>query len=189
VTHPGKVEGEKRQGPGPEGLARATIVCPGPGERNHTAMMRLMYTAFVFGITGVLSGLYCRELTKSNDFADRSASQLPLVHTHLLVLGFVFLLIVLAMERLFAISAAAPRAFTWFFWLWTIGVAVTGGMMLVKGTLVVLGADASSAAFAGIACMGHISLSVAVIMLFMSLRVALKTADTAGSGAPALAGH
>jgi hypothetical protein len=152
-------------------------------------MMRLMYTAFVFGITGVLSGLYYRELTKVNDFADRSASQLPLVHTHLLILGFAFLLIVLALERLFAISAAAPRAFTWFYWLWTIGVAVTGGMMLVKGTLVVLGKDASSAAFAGIAGLGHVSLSVAVMLLFVALRAALKKVDTASSDARALAGH
>lgn len=152
-------------------------------------MMRLLYTAFAFGTTGVLSGLYYRELTKANDFMDRSASQLPLVHTHLLVLGFVFLLIVLALEKLFAISAAAPRAFTWFYWLWTVGVAVTGGMMLVKGTLVVLGTDASSAAFAGIAGLGHISLAVAVVVLFVSLRAALKKAEAVGPVAPALAGH
>ena len=152
-------------------------------------MMRLMYTAFAFGITGVLSGLYYRELTKANDFMDRSASQLPLVHTHLLVLGFVFLLVVLALEKLFGISAAAPRAFTWFYWLWTVGVAVTGGMMLVKGTLVVLGTDASSAAFAGIAGLGHMSLTAAVVLLFVSLRAALKKVDTVGPVAPALAGR
>lgn len=152
-------------------------------------MMRLMYTAFAFGITGVLSGLYYRELTKFNDFSDRSASQLPLVHTHLLVLGFVFLLIVLALEKLFAVSTAAPRAFAWFYWTWTTGVAVTGGMMLVKGTLVVLGADAGSAAFAGIAGLGHISLSVAVVALFVALRAALRTADSAVRSAQALAGR
>ncbi|MBV1779468.1 DUF2871 domain-containing protein [Paeniglutamicibacter sp. ABSL32-1] len=166
-----------------------TIIFPGTSERNHTAMMRLMYTAFVFGITGVLSGLYYRELTKINDLADRSASQLPLVHTHLLVLGFVFLLIVLALERLFAISAAAPRAFACFYWLWTVGVAVTGSMMLIKGTLVVVGKDASSAAFAGIAGLGHISLTAAVIVLFVALRAALKTAESSGASAPALAGR
>lgn len=170
-----------------EGPAKIAVTCSGTAERNHNAMMRLMYTAFAFGVTGVLSGLYYRELTKANDFIDRSASQLPLVHTHLLVLGFVFLLIVLALEKLFAISSAAPRAFSWFYWLWTLGVAVTGGMMLVKGTLVVLGNDASSAAFAGIAGMGHISLTAAVIVLFVALRAALKKVDAAGTSAPALA--
>lgn len=137
-------------------------------------MMRILYTAFAFGITGVLSGLYYRELTKAHDFFDRSASQLPLVHTHLLVLGFVFLLIVLALEKIFNISASAPRAFAWFYWTWTLGIAITGGMMLVMGTMTVLGADASSAALAGIAGLGHISLTVAVVMLFVSMRSAVK---------------
>lgn len=178
-----------RRAPKPEGRAGTTIDCPGTTERDNTAMMRLMYTAFAFGTTGVLSGLYYRELTKLNDFGDRSASQLPLVHTHLLVLGFVFLLIVLTLEKLFAISAAAPRAFTWFYWLWALGVAVTGGMMLVKGTLVVLGADASSAALAGVAGLGHMSLTAAVIALFVALRAALKKVENAGAAASALAGR
>lgn len=142
-------------------------------------MKRIFYTAFAFGITGVLSGLYYRELTKAHDFFDRSASQLPLVHTHLLVLGFVFMLIVLALEKLFNISAHAPRAFSWFYWTWTLGVAVTGGMMLVMGTMTVLGADASSAALAGIAGLGHISLTVAVVMLFVSMQKALKKNEAA----------
>ena len=68
----------------------------------------MLYTAFAFGITGVLSGLYYRELTKSHDFVDRSASQLPLVHTHLLILGFIFLLIIMALEKIFSISSIAP---------------------------------------------------------------------------------
>ncbi len=117
-------------------------------------MMRLLYSAFAFGVTGVRSGLYYRELTKAHAFTDRSASQLPLVHTHLLVLGFIFLLMVLALEQVFALSQAEPRAFTWFYWLWTPGVAVTGGMMLFKGRLVVVGNHAGSAALAGIAHLG-----------------------------------
>lgn len=137
-------------------------------------MMRILYTAFAFGITGVLSGLYYRELTKANDFFDRSASQLPLVHTHFLVLGFVFLLIVIALENIFNISASAPRAFAWFYWTWTLGVLITGGMMLVMGTMTVLGADTSSAALAGIAGMGHILLTVAIVLLFVSMRTAVK---------------
>ena len=141
-----------------------------------TKMMRLLYTAFAFGITGVLSGLYYRELTKAHDFHDRSASQLPLVHTHLLVLGFIFLLVVMALEKILGISAAAPRAFAWFYWFWTVGVAITGGMMLVTGTMVVLGSDGSSAALAGISGLGHIALTVALVLLFVALRAAVKKA-------------
>ena len=61
--------------------------------------------------------------------------------------------------------------------------------MLVKGTLVVLGADASSAALAGVAGLGHMSLTAAVIALFVALRAALKKVETAGAAASALAGR
>src|SRR5699024_12661067 len=40
-----------------------------------------IYTSFVFAFLGVASGLYYRELTKAYDLFDRSATQLPLVHT------------------------------------------------------------------------------------------------------------
>lgn len=142
-------------------------------------MLRLLYTSFTFAIVGVFSGLFYRELTKAHDFTDRSATQLPLVHTHFLVLGFMVLLIVMVLERVFHLSEAAPKLNTWFYWTWTIGVLVTGGMMLVKGTLTVLGADASSPALSGIAGLGHILLTAGIVLLFLALRQAVVV------GAPA----
>ncbi|HEY4576385.1 MAG TPA: DUF2871 family protein, partial [Yaniella sp.] len=59
-------------------------------------MHRLLYTSFVFALIGVFSGVYYREFTKAFEMFDRSATQLPLVHTHFLVLGFIVLLIVSA---------------------------------------------------------------------------------------------
>lgn len=138
-------------------------------------MLRLFYTSFIFGIAGILSGLYYRELTKAHGFEDRSASQLGLVHSHFLVLGFVILLLVLVLDKLFSLSTAAPRLSGWFFWTWTLGVAITGVMMLVKGTLVVVGADADSAALAGIAGLGHIALTAGFVLLFLTVRRALLT--------------
>lgn len=139
-------------------------------------MLRLLYTSFTFAVVGVFSGLFYRELTKAHDFTDRSATQLPLVHTHFLVLGFMVLLIVMVLERVFHLSAAAPKLNTWFYWIWTIGVLVTGGMMLVKGTLAVLGSDASSPALAGIAGMGHMLLTAGIVLLFLALRKAVVAA-------------
>lgn len=136
-------------------------------------MLRLLYTSFTFAIVGVFSGLFYRELTKANDFTDRSATQLPLVHTHFLVLGFMVLLIVMILERVLHLSAAAPKLSTWFYWIWTVGVLVTGGMMLVKGSMTVLGADASSPALAGIAGMGHMLLTAGIILLFLAIRKAV----------------
>ncbi|WP_372699053.1 DUF2871 domain-containing protein [Arthrobacter sp. JSM 101049] len=149
-------------------------------------MLRLLYTSFTFAIVGVFSGLFYRELTKANDFTDRSASQLPLVHTHFLVLGFMVLLLVMVLERVLHLGAAAPKLSGWFYWVWTVGVALTGGMMLVKGSLTVLGADASSAALAGIAGLGHILLTAGIVLLFLALRKAV-VAGTAVQPAPAAA--
>ena len=137
-------------------------------------MKKLFHASFAYAIAGVLSGLYYREFTKVNNFTGES--QLGLVHTHWLVLGFIVLLVVLMLEKVFAISAAAPRLSAWFFWIWNAGVAVTGGMMLVKGTLVVSGADAGSKALAGIAGTGHMLLTAGLVLHFLALRKALAAA-------------
>lgn len=136
-------------------------------------MLRLLYTSFTFAIVGVFSGLFYRELTKAHDITDRSATQLPLVHTHFLVLGFMVLLIVMVLERVFHLSGSAPKLSAWFYWIWTIGVTVTGGMMLVKGSMAVLGADASSPAVAGIAGLGHMLLTAGIVLLFLAIRKAV----------------
>jgi len=149
-------------------------------------VLRLLYTSFAFAVVGVLSGLFYRELTKAHDFTDRSGSQLPLVHTHFLVLGFLVLLLVLVLERVLRVGEAAPRLSGWFYWTWTAGVTLTGGMMLVKGSLTVLGADASSPALAGIAGLGHMLLTAGVVLLFLALRRAV-VAGTSVQAAPAAA--
>lgn len=141
-------------------------------------MHRLLSTSFVFAFIGVFSGLYYREFTKAFEMFDRSATQLPLVHTHFLVLGFIVLLIVSAFEQLFDLRHHAPKLFGWFYWLWTIGVVITGGMMLVKGTIAIQGLDDSSPALAGIAGLGHMTLTAGLIVLFLLLRKGLTANST-----------
>lgn len=62
-------------------------------------------------ILGLVSGLYYRELTKLNAFT--GDSQLGLVHGHLLALGVLFFLIVLALEKAFTLppmpNSDSPR--------------------------------------------------------------------------------
>ena len=60
-------------------------------------MKRLLNAAFIYMLVGVASGLFYREFTKMNDFAEGQFTQLGLAHTHLLTLGFIVLLIVLAL--------------------------------------------------------------------------------------------
>ncbi|WP_052390073.1 DUF2871 domain-containing protein [Streptomyces sp. NRRL B-24484] len=136
-------------------------------------MRRILNTAHIYMILGVVGGLYYRELTKAEDFT--GDSQLGVVHTHLLALGMLFFLIVLVLEKQFGLTGS--RLFPWFYWIYNAGLALTVGMMTVHGTLTVLGRG-SGAAIAGIAGLGHILLTAGLVLLFVCLGKRLP----AGSG-------
>ncbi len=141
-------------------------------------MRRLFYASFVYLLAGVLSGLFYREFTKLNDFPEGTFTQLGLAHTHLLTLGFIVLLIVLALDKLFGLSGG--RLFGWFFWLYNAGVVLTSAMLIWHGSLTVLGQDAGKAV-AGIAGTGHILLTAGMILLLVTLGRAIGR-DRATSG-------
>ena len=134
-------------------------------------MRRLFYASFAYMIIGVLSGLFYREFTKLNDFPEGQFTQLGLAHTHLLTLGFIVLLIVLAIEKVFTISRS-PKLFAWFFWLYNAGVILTSAMLIWHGSLTVLGQE-SNAMIAGIAGLGHIAITAGMIVFFVALRRAV----------------
>jgi acyl-CoA synthetase (AMP-forming)/AMP-acid ligase II len=149
-------------------------------------MKRLVNAAFAYMLAGVASGLFYREFTKANDFTDATFTQLSVVHTHLLILGFVMLLIVLVLEKVFTISRS-PRLFSWFLWLYNAGVILTAGMMVWHGILTVLGKE-SNGMIAGIAGLGHILVTAGLIVFFLALRRAVAPGRTdQGESAPAAA--
>ncbi|MFF3356399.1 DUF2871 domain-containing protein [Streptomyces sp. NPDC002917] len=123
-----------------------------------------LHAAHVYMILGVVSGLYYRELTKHNGF-DREA-QLSVVHTHLLALGMLAFLIVLALDKLFTLSGS--RHFTYFFAFYNAGIAITVGSMVFRGTQTVLGHPVPEAV-SWIAGLGHTVLTVGLILLFTLL--------------------
>lgn len=133
-------------------------------------MKKIFNAAFAYMIIGVLSGLFYREFTKANDFTEGGFTQLSVVHTHLLTLGFIVLLIVLVLDKVFGLSGT--KMFSWFFWTYNAGIILTAGMMVWHGMLTVLGQE-SSAMIAGIAGLGHIALSVGMVLLFLTLRKAI----------------
>ncbi|WP_308468174.1 DUF2871 domain-containing protein [Rathayibacter soli] len=153
-------------------------------------MKKLFYAAFAYMVLGVLSGLFYREFTKANHFSENAFTQLAVVHTHLLVLGFIVLLIVLLLEKVFTLSKSP--LFSWFFWVYNAGLLVTAGMMVVHGSLTVLGQDSGSgmSAIAGIAGMGHILLSIALVLLFLALgsRIMAETKKPVAAGSDGAAG-
>ncbi|NUT20977.1 MAG: DUF2871 domain-containing protein [Hamadaea sp.] len=128
-------------------------------------MRKLYVAAYVYMILGLIMGLAYREITKIKDF--HGDTQLGLVHTHLLALGMLFFLIVLALEKLFGLTENR-RLFATFFWVYNAGMAVTIGAMTVHGTLTVYGKE-SNEAIAGIAGLGHIALTVGLVLMFINL--------------------
>lgn len=127
-------------------------------------MRKSYYAAHLYMILGVVSGLFYREFTKAHHFD--GDTQLALTHTHLLSLGMLGFLIVLALDKQFGLSGTT--LFTWFFWFYNAGIAVTVGMMFVHGTETVLGDDVPTAV-PWIAGVGHTLLTVGLILLFVLL--------------------
>ena len=131
-------------------------------------MKKLYYATLLYTILGLAGGLFYRTLTHANDFT--GDTQLAVVHTHFLVLGMVVFLIVILFEKAFALSQHG--LFNWFFWTYNVGLIWTAGFMTFNGTNTVLG-NPTSDALAGISGMGHILLTIALILFFVCLRPAL----------------
>lgn len=62
-------------------------------------MKRLMNASIVYGILGLIGGVFYREFTKLNGFTSFTTSSV--VHTHYLMLGMVFFLMLVLLEITF----------------------------------------------------------------------------------------
>lgn len=136
-------------------------------------MRRLYVAAHVYMILGLVSGLAYREITKAQHYT--GDTQLSVLHTHLLALGMLFFLILLALEKLFTLSAG--KLFTAFFWTYNVGVALTVGMMAVEGTMTVYGHPAGEG-LAMVAGLGHILLTIGLIFFFIDLGKRITAGET-----------
>ncbi|WP_110241268.1 DUF2871 family protein [Nocardioides gilvus] len=144
-------------------------------------MLTLLYrSAAIWTALGLASGLYYREFTKANGVS--GGTQLAVTHTHALALGTLTLLVLLALTAALDI---ADRRFRWGVIVWQIGLGLTFGAMLVKGSLQVLERNAAdSPALAGIAGLGHITLTGAFILLFLGLGAAVSERNRAVEDRP-----
>ena len=60
-------------------------------------MKRLFNLSFFYLILGLALGIFFREFTKLNDFT--GITTLSATHTHALVLGFIFFLVIVILEK------------------------------------------------------------------------------------------
>jgi len=136
-------------------------------------MRRLYFAALAYMILGLASGLFYREFTKDHDFT--GSSQLSVMHTHLLALGMLVFLVLLALESQLEFMRF-PQA-VGFYWTYHAGLLLTVTMMAVHGVRTVLDKPESTE-LDGISGLGHVLLTVALALLFIALFKALPRKST-----------
>lgn len=143
-------------------------------------MKRLYLAAVFYTVLGLVAGLGYREITKIKHFT--GTTQLAVTHTHLLALGTLFMLIVLVLEKQFALSES--KVFGWFFWTYNAGVVWTVVFMTVHGVMTVLGHEVGEAV-SGLAGLGHILLTAGFGLFFVCLYRPVTAAQSSSSRASA----
>ncbi len=132
-------------------------------------MKKLWNTAFIYALLAMAGGVFYREFTKWNGFSGRTA--LSFVHTHLFILGMLFFLLCLLLEKQFRITGQSR--FRYFYAFYNAGVLLTAVMLAVRGVCQVLAVPLSKgmdAAVSGIAGLGHILLGTGIILFFLTLK-------------------
>ena len=131
-------------------------------------MKKCVNLTLVYAIFAMAGGVFYREFTKFNDFTGRTA--LGVVHTHYFMLGMVFFLLLLLLEKNFSFTAAKTgRVLA----VYQIGLNLTAVMFVIRGVVQVLGMELSSgmdAAISGMAGIGHILLGVSLILLLVQIK-------------------
>ena len=138
-------------------------------------MKKLLNTAFTYTVIALVAGVAYREYTKMIEVAGET--NLSLLHTHLFTLGMLFLLLMLSLEVTLKVSQ--QKFFNGFFVTYNIGLILTTIMMAFRGFLQTQGGEISKAmdaSVSGISGVGHILLSVGLVLFFISLKraVAIK---------------
>ncbi len=131
-------------------------------------MKRCMNASLLYAILAMVGGVFYREFTKFNGFTARTT--LGVVHTHYFLLGMVFFLLLLLLEKNFSFTGAkTKRVLT----AYQVGLNLTAVMFVVRGVPQVLETELSTgmnAAISGIAGIGHILLGISMVMLLLQVR-------------------
>ena len=131
-------------------------------------MKRYINTALLYAILAMVGGVFYREFTKLNGFTAKTT--LAVVHTHYLLLGMVFFLLLLVLEK--NISFTSPKTGR-VLAVYHAGLNLTAVMLAVRGVVQVSGIALStgmSAAISGVAGIGHILLGIGLVLLLLEIR-------------------
>ncbi len=131
-------------------------------------MKRYINVALLYAIFAMVGGVFYREFTKLNGFTGKTT--LAVVHTHYFLLGMVFFLLLLLLEKNFPFTGAKTGRILV---VYHIGLNLTAVMFVVRGvTQVMVPALSSgmSSAISGMAGIGHILLGISMVSLLIQIR-------------------
>ena len=133
-----------------------------------TIMKRYMNTALLYAILAMVGGVFYREFTKFNGFTAKTT--LSVVHTHYFLLGMVFFLLLLLLEKSFSFTGPKTgRVLA----VYHVGLNLTAVMLVVRGVVQVLGVTLSAgmnASISGMAGIGHVLLGVSLVLVLLQLK-------------------
>ena len=128
-------------------------------------MKKYYLSSIVYALLALVGGVFYREFTKGFSFTGQTT--LSVVHVHYFVLGTIFFLVMLLLEKSFSFT---NKKINIAFILYHVGLNLTCIMFLVRGILQVtnqsltIGIDAMVSGFAGI---GHIILGVSLVLVLV----------------------
>ena len=131
-------------------------------------MKRYINVALLYAIFAMVGGVFYREFTKLNGFTGKTT--LAVVHTHYFLLGMVFFLLLLLLEKNFTFTGAKTGRILV---VYHIGLNLTAVMFVVRGvTQVMVPALSSgmSSAISGMAGIGPILLGISMVSLLIQIR-------------------
>ncbi len=134
-------------------------------------MKRYINTALLYAVFAMAGGVFYREFTKFSGFAAKTT--LSVVHTHYFLLGMVFFLLLLLLEKAFSFTnAKTGRVLA----VYHTGLNLTATMLVIRGILQVMAAPLSTAmdaAVSGMAGIGHILLGTSLVLLLLQVKRAV----------------
>ena len=139
-------------------------------------MKRIAKLSFFYSMLGMLLGVFYREFTKINNFTGETV--LSGLHTHILVSGLFFFLIVLLLEKSFELTK--NKNFNKFMVTYNIGLILSVIMMAIRGCVEVLNLEISTMidySISGIAGLSHIIMTIAYILFFLILLNRINDVD------------
>lgn len=126
-------------------------------------------SAVIYAVLAMIGGVFYREYTKFNHFTGKT--NLSVVHTHYFLLGMVFFLLLMLLEKNFSFSSG--KNISKKILSYHIGINITTVGFLMRGLIQVWGMALSKgmdASISGISGIGHIFTGISMVMILLQIK-------------------